>query len=264
MCADAPDVSGVNRAAEANAGISKDALAFYKQVYADSAPDRAAASARAGVVSDAQLDAMQNATWMARDAWRQNNEVYRPLEKGLVDEANNFDTLEKRDQAAGKAGADITLAAAGAKAAGERDLERKGVNPSDGAYGAGARASDISLALGKVDAMNKARDNVRTVGHAMKMDAASLGRGLPGQQATQASLALNAGNSSVGNAQVPLSIASQGAQLMGQGFGYGIQGNQSAGNLYGTAGQLQTSADAANSATMGGIGSAVGGIAIAI
>jgi hypothetical protein len=264
MCSSSPDTSGINAAAQANAKVAGDALAWYKQAYADSAPDRAAASKRAGEVSDAQMRAMGTATDIALKDQQYREQVFQPLERSLVSEANNYDTQDRRDQAAGKAAGDIELNAAGARASGERGLERMGVNPSDGNFAAMERASDIGLALGKSDAMNRARDQVRTVGHAMKMDAVSLGRGLPGQQATQASLALNAGNSAVGNAQVPLTIASQGASLMGQGFNTFISGNNSAGNLYGTAASAENAASAGDSAAMGGLGSAIGGIAIAV
>ena len=49
MCCSQPDTSGINRAAEANADIARDALAWYRQAYADQAPARAAGLLRAFV-----------------------------------------------------------------------------------------------------------------------------------------------------------------------------------------------------------------------
>lgn len=243
MCQDAPDTRLMQEAAMKNSDIAQQALDFYRQVYADQAPARAAATERANRVSDIQLDMMNDARWFAHDAFFYNKDTFRPLEKEMIEEARAYDTEERRDQAAGRAAGDIELAAAGARAAGARELRRIGVNPSDGAYGAMHGAADTSLALGKVDAMNKARDQVRTIGHAMKMDAVSLGRGLPAQQATQAGLALNSGNASVGNAQVPLAVANQGAALMGQGYGTAVNANNSSGNLYAQVAKMQGSED---------------------
>jgi hypothetical protein len=101
-------------------------------------------------------------------------------------------------------------------------------------------------------------------GHALKTDAAAALSGLPANAATQAGLALSSGNSSVGNAQIPLNVAMQGIGMMGQGFNTAIAGNNSAGNLYGQIGQIQNGTDSANASAMGGAGAAIGGIAMAI
>lgn len=264
MCSSAPDTSGINAAAKANADVAQEALRWYEGAYADQAPDRAAASARANAVSDAQLTAMRTATGIANKDQAYREGVFQPLERSIVNEAQNYDTLDRRDKAAGEAVGEVQQAEAAQRAISGRDLARMGVNPSDGAYGSMERAVDTSAALGSVQAANTARDKVRTVGQAMKFDAANLGRGIASSQATQASLALNAGNSSVANAGVPLTIAQQGIDQVGRGYGTFINANNSAGNLYGTIANIQNGTDSANAGVMGGVGSAIGGIAVAI
>ena len=96
----------------------------------------------------------------------------------------------------------------------------------------------MAEATAKAGAANKARTNVETQGYARTMDAANLGRGLASNQATSAGVALNAGNSAVSNAGMTLTQGNAAAAQMGQGFNTAIQGNQSAGNLYGMSGQL--------------------------
>lgn len=63
------------------------------------------------------------------------------------------------------------------------------------------------------------------------MDAAGLGRGLPGNQATSTGLALNAGNSAMGNAGAPLGLQMQMNQGYRAGVGTGLQGIQGSGQL---------------------------------
>jgi hypothetical protein len=101
----------------------------------------------------------------------------------------------------------------------------------------------LSEAAMKAGAANTARDKVELMGNAMKMDAASLGRGLAANQATSAGVALNAGNSAVGNAGTPLAQAQAATSMMGQGFNTAISGNNSAGSLYGTAANIQQQAN---------------------
>ncbi len=257
-CQDTPDTTGINKAAEANANVAQQALDWYKQQYNDQAPLRQQAIDTAQKVSDAQLAAMGTATSQAQKDQQYREQVFQPLEKGIVSDAEGYDTVDRENQAAGKAMADVTLAAAGARASGARDLTRSGVNPSDGAYGAMEREADLGTALGQVDAANRARTQVQTLGRAMKMDAASLGRGLPSSQATQASLALTAGNNATSNAAQPVNIAGSGTQMVGQGFNTAISGNNSAGNLYGTAANVQNQANQADNALWGGVGGAAG------
>jgi hypothetical protein len=258
MGSSSPDTSGMNQAAKDNAALGREQLDWYKQIYQEQAPTREAATQRALDISDAQLDAMKNATWNARDTQAYNQRVFRPLEEGIVNDAENYDTSAKQEQAAGKAGADVSLAAAGARASGARDLERAGLNPADGAYADMEHTADVGLALGQVDAMNKAREQVKTVGRAMRADAANMGRGLPSQQATQAGLAITAGNSSVGNAGVPLALSTQGANMVGTGYNGAINANNSAGNIYGQVAQIQNTAGQQNNGLYSAIGQGAG------
>jgi hypothetical protein len=59
MCSEAPDMSGANRAAEKQAELSGEQLAWAKELYAETAPDREAARTRAFALSDAMIGSMR-------------------------------------------------------------------------------------------------------------------------------------------------------------------------------------------------------------
>lgn len=251
QCSDSPDTSGMNRAAEANADIAKRALDWYEKAYADQAPAREKAVALSEKVADAQLRSMDTNTALAQDYADYNKSTFRPLERGIVTDAQNFNTEAERERLAGLALGDVKQSFANARESGIRDLTRRGVNPLDGSYRGTAERLALGESLAGADAATKSRQQSITLGRALKMDAASLGRGLPGNQATSASLALNAGNAAANTGQVPLQVANQGAQTMQQGFSTAMQGNNSAGNLYGQAAQIQSRE---NDGVIGGLG----------
>jgi hypothetical protein len=254
MAPDAPDNSGINDAAKANADIAKQSLDWYKARYADEAPQRQAAFDLATKVTNSQLGAMDTQTQLAKEANDYNNSTFRPLERSIVNDANSYDTEANREQLAGKAIGDVNENFANAREQGIRDLTRHGVNPNDGSYKGTAERLALGQALAGATAATKARGDALQLGRAMKMDAASLGRGLPSQQATNTSLAINAGNSAANNGQIPLQVQRQGDATMQQGFTTALNGNQSSGNLYGNAADLQMRSDAATSSGLSNLG----------
>lgn len=254
MCADAPNTDGLNAAAEANAALSKDVLDFYKQSYAEQAPQRQAAAQISMDVANQQLEASRQNTAISNDYWNYQKDTFRPLEQGIVADAQAYDTTARRDAAASEAVSDVGMQAELARQSQTRQQQRMGVNPSSGKAMALQSQMGLSEAAAKAGAANTARDKVELQGYARKMDAANLGRGLASSQATSAGVALNAGNSAVSNAGTPLTQANQATATMGQGFSTAIQGNNSAGSLYGQAAQLGNQ----DSGLMGALGGVAG------
>lgn len=253
---DAPNYDGMNRAAEANAAISKEAFDWYRQEYENTRAQREATQARANEISDAQLQAMQQQNEITQDYWDYQKNTFRPLEEKMVEESTNYNTAGRRQEAAAEATADVEMALAGQQQALQRNVARMGGSVSSSQ--ALALQSDAALAGAKMKAgaANAARKNIETVGYARMADAANLGRNLASNQATSASVALQQGNSSVANSSTANSTGMSGASLMGQGFSTALQGNQSAGNLYGQVANLQ-----AQSNNSSGVLGALGGIA---
>lgn len=254
MCSDAPDMSGANRAAEANADIGRESLAFYKQVYAEQAPERAKAAALNEQVSSAQLASMKQNDAISKDYWDYQKGTFRPMEEKIVADAQNYDTTARREDKAGQAVADVGMQVEVARQVNNRQMQRAGVNPNSGKMIAMNNQMALGEAAAKAGAANKAREAVEVQGYARKMDAANLGRNLASNQATSAGVALNAGNSAVTNAGVTMTQASQAASMMGQGFSQATSANNSAGQLYSTAAQAQGK----DSGLMGALGSVAG------
>lgn len=231
-CSDAPAPDpNIGKAAIANMELSKEFLAFVKQIYAESAPDRATASAKANQVTDAQLRLMDQQEALTQDRINYEKDTFRPLEKQLVADANAYDTPERRAAEAGKAmqtvGTQFDVARQGMR----RQASASGIDPSSGNFIANLGTMGVREAATKAASGTAATNLVETTGRAMKADAAALGRGLPSAQATTAGLALTAGNSAANTAQIPANIAAQGTAMMNQGYGTAMQGNASAGNL---------------------------------
>ena len=253
MGGDAPDYSGMNKAAEANAAISKEALDWYKQMYAEQAPMREQAAQRALEVSDAQLASMRQNDDISQDYWDYQKNTFRPLEEKVVADAQDYDTEARREQKAGEAVADVEAQLAGQMAQQQRGMTRMGVNPTSGAFQQNGNAMSLAAASAKAGAAGQARNQVELQGYARKMDAANLGRNLASSQATSAGVALNAGNSAAQTGQMPMTQAQSAASQMGQGFNTAIQGNQSAANIYGQVAQNQTAANNASGSALGSL-----------
>lgn len=256
-CSDAPDTSGMNRAAESNAAVAQQALDWYTAEYARTQPARDAAEARAAQVSDAQLAQSKLASDQAADQANYAKDVFRPLEQRLVSEAGNYDTQERRDAAAGAAAADVTQAYKGAAEKTARSMARYGVDPSSGAGASAIEAAGLDEARAKAGAMTAATRNVEQQGYARMMDAAGLGRNVVSNQATYLTASQNAGNSSVANQTQALNAQASGAGLMQSGFSTAVQGNQSAGSLYGQAANVQQNASNGTMQGLVGIGSLI-------
>lgn len=257
-CSEPADTSGMNRAAEANAEIAQQALDWYRQAYAEQAPARAAAEQRAGQVADAQVAAMNTATAQAQELDAYNKATFRPLEQRIVADAQAFDTPARRMQAAAAAAADVDQAAAATRQANEMALARSGIAPGS------ARALQVqednagAIVKARAGAMTTAVRNVEQQGYARTMDAAALGKGIAGNQATQQQIATQAGGAGVQAGNAALGAAQSGNATMQQGFQTGISGNSAAGNLYGQAAQIQQSGNNALIGQLGQLGQAAG------
>ena len=237
--------------------MSKEQLAWAKSIYADTAPDRAAASARTAQVSDVQLEAMRKQTALTDDYAAYNKNTFRPLEQQMVAEATAYDTPERRAAASAEAMAGVEQQISSQCDAGARVLERSGVMPGSGKSLALQGGLDIGAAKLKAGASRVAAQQVETLGAARRADAVSLGRGLAANQATSAGVALNQGNSSSAQLASVGGIQAQGNAIMTSGYAGAQNGMAGAAATYGNITNAELKAGD-NSAIWGAIGS-VGG-----
>lgn len=262
MCSEAPDMSGANQAAVMQANLSKEQLDWVKQIYAETAPDRAATASRAAQVSDAQLASMQQQDSLTRDYNQYQTTTFRPIEQKIAAAAQGFDTPERRETEAAQAMADVGTQADIARSTGLRELAARGVDPSSGSTAVALGRTGITQAAVQAAAGNTARKTVETVGAARLADAANLGRNIASAQGTTASLALNAGNSAIAASRSGLDATTSGVPMVQQGYAGAQQGLSGAANTYLGIAKVQAGDGGAGAAA--GIGSAVGGIAMAI
>jgi hypothetical protein len=246
-----------NMTAMMQAQLSQEQLAWAKQIYAQEAPDRAAAQEIANRTSAAGLDQMRLQTQVQQQAWDDYNKTYRPLEQSLVSEAQNYDTPERRAVEAAAASSDVERGVAAQRAATAREMERAGVNPASGKVVAMQGSMDLGAAKAKAGAANQASKAVETIGYARKMDAANLGRNIASSQGTSAALGLQAGAAANAASAAGLAAGQSGQANMNAAYGGAQQGLSGAGQQYANIAGQQNAAAARNS---NNIAQGVGGV----
>jgi hypothetical protein len=239
---------------------AKEYLDFQKQQYADMKP-------LADAISQAQLDTMKQQMTIADSNEKRASEysdyekaTYRPLEKQIVEDANNFDTEAKREELARKGIADVSMAYEAQRKQALDTLSRYGINPNSNRFAAINASLSQGEAADQAGAATNARTNAEQLGYARKLDAASLGRNLASNASTAYGIATSAGSSSVGAGTSALNTAQAPGAALGSAYGsYSNQmGNASnsyygAGNLYGQGYKIAAQQQATNDAALAGL-----------
>lgn len=259
QCSDAPDTSGMNAAAKANAELGNKAFDWYSAEYERTRPDRERAAAEASQVTQAQLAAMNQQNELAKDYADYNRGTFRPLEQRIVADSQTFDTPERRQAASDAAVADVNQAVAQQREARMADLASYGIAPDTARSQSMAASGEINASKAVASAAKAARDKVEATGWARMADAANLGRNLASSQATAIQTGTNAGNSALNATNAGLNATYSGSNLMNTGFQTAMNGNQSAGNLYGQVAQLNSGGSNLG-ASMAGVGGLMQGV----
>lgn len=232
-----PDYSGLER-------VAQQQLEFAKEQYGEMKPF---VTRLATTMADAQQEQMKQ----ARDYYDYQTQTFRPLERGLVQQAQEFDTEGMRQQLAARAMADAAQAFQNTQGITTRELARRGVRPDSGNALAMMNQNALGLASMQAGGATAARQQAEQLGYARKLDAAGLGRGLAG-----ASTAAYGGATAAGQ--------TAGNTMMSAGNQY-MQGMQQGAGTLGTILNSQTSAyNAAMSQSdpiMGLIGTGIGAYA---
>lgn len=216
-----PLANASKEAAAIMAGLGREQLDFARQQYNEVSPITRE-------VAGLQMDAQRQQLGQGQDYYNYLRDTYRPLERSIVADAENFNTAAYRDQLASQAAADVGLAFGRTRAMNERAMASMGVNPNSGRFAGVNNASVLSQAAARAGIMTNARNQAEQMGYARKLDAAGLGRNLSG-----ASLAAYGGATSSGTAAgANLQSAGQnyignmavGAGTIGQGQQMNLQG----------------------------------------
>ena len=183
----APDYSGMEK-------VAREQLRFSQQQYADMKPVVAQ-------IADQQIAAQDQQMTQAADYYQYQQDTFRPLEQGLVADAENFDTEAYRQSQAGEASAAAARAFGTARGSNARFQAARGVNPNSGAARGAGLQTQLQESAMRASAMTGARNQAQQLGYARKLDAAGLGRGLAGASTAAYSGASNAGSQASGVAQ---------------------------------------------------------------
>jgi hypothetical protein len=207
-------------------------------------------------VLDIQLPAMREQFEQAQSDRERYETLFRPMEDAFVQEAQEYDTPERRAEAQARAVADVSTQFDAQRQNALQRLERYGVDPSqtrNAALDVGVRTAQAAASAG---AAGGARRQVEDTGRALRSDAINLGRGALSNAAGFYGASVGAGGaaqqgalqttqtgaaartSGLGHGQLAMQGYGQGANIMTQGYGnqmagWNAQQQQTAGMLQG-------------------------------
>ena len=170
-----------------------------------------------------QMAAQEQQMAQAQDYYDYQQKTFRPLEQGLVAQAQQYNTEGNRAQLAAQASADAANAFQAAQGVTSRQMARQGINASSGAALMMRNQNALNLAGMTAGAATNARRQAEQTGFARSLDVTGLGRGLAG-----ASLGAYQGANASGTAGLASSMAAgnQYGSAFGQGAGYMMGGAQ--------------------------------------
>ncbi len=231
-----PMAAASREAAQVMGGLGREQLAFARQQYADLAPVMRGIAQSQQAAQDQQMQ-------QAQDYYQYMQSTYRPVERQLVNQAQNFNTEAYREQLASQAAADAGRAFAQTQAASNRAMAGMGVNPNSGRFAQMNTQSNLGLAAQRSAAMTGTRQQAQQMGYARMLDAAGLGRGLSGASTAAYQGAVGAGTSAGGMYMAPGNQFMSGMGAAGNTFnqGYGLQ-LQGLNSILGSQTQLYNSA----------------------
>jgi hypothetical protein len=192
--------------------LGREQLEFAKQQYAEMKP-------LAQGIANQQMAAQQQQMQQAKDYYDYNVSTFRPLEQGLVADAQNFNTEAYRSQMAQKAAADVQQAFQSAQGQSSREMARRGINPNSGAAISNMNANALRLASASAGAQTDARSKAEQMGYARRLEVTGLGRGLAGAANAAYAGATGAGTAGINTSMAPGSQAMQGMAQAGSTYG---------------------------------------------
>lgn len=177
-------------------------------------------------VVDQQLGLMKQQQVQGDDYFDYMQKTFRPLEQGMVKQAADESSVARQEEEANRAAADQRVGQTQQTNALVQQGLRYGWSPEKVAAAVAAQGGANASAV--AGAMTNARSNQRNIGWARSMDAAGLGRNLPGASQGAYGLSINSGNAAVANAQQPgnslMTGMAQGAGMQQAGQAQRVQG----------------------------------------
>jgi len=256
--APSPDPA-IGAAAKLNAETAKEALDFYKGIYAsDIAPRAAADQALRTKLIDASVANMERQSQMAEEQYGFWKDTYKPLEQQSAKDAMDYDSAENIQRRSGIAAANVNQQFSNAAGQSARLLSRYGINPNSSAFARENAKLTNNQALASAGAQTGAAFDTMDRAIALRAGATQTGRGLNNTALGAFAGSTNAANSAGNISSQGMGVVAQGAGVMGQGFNTAIAGNTAAGNLYLGQYDAQMKGYMADQAAIGGLFQGVG------
>lgn len=212
-------------------------------------------------VVDTLLEQQTKTQAQADEYYQRYKDVYEPAQDQYLQDAKDYDTPARRDQAVGAAQAGVAQNFEAARNAATQQLESFGVDPTSTRYAALDIGTRTAEAAAKAAAGTQAGLNTEATGLALRANAINMGNGLPGQATASYGTSAGSGTGAVGSGN---STFATGASAMGNPTSYFGGGNQAVGTWGNTLNQgyaNELSAWKANQSASSGIGSLLGGVA---
>lgn len=253
-----PDTSGINQAAVQNAQISAEQLAFAREQAKIAEARQAAFDPQFKALIDQAMQSQQTQDQRSAEQWQQYLDIGLPAERRLAETAANYDTPERRAEAAAAASAAVAQQGNAQRSEQARALGRAGISLSSGRALTLDNASRLQESKAQVGAAQAARDKVEAMGMSLTDNVAKMGRGMTSTGLQAAQLALGAGSTAGGTLGQQQSTYGASLAPAMQGYGGAVSANSSAGNLFGNAAQIANQGSASGLQGLMGLGQLAG------
>lgn len=258
MCVDAPDTSGMNQAAVQNAQIGAEQLQLARDQLAEAKARQAKFDPQFQAILDQALQSQKTSDQRSADQWQQYLNIGLPAENRLAETAANYDTPQRRAEAAAAAGAAVQEQGDAQRAQQSRALGRAGVSLSSGRALTLDNASRLQQSKAMVGAQQAARDKVEATGMSLTDNVAKFGRGLTSTGLQAAQLALGAGGQASGTLGQNQATYNASLAPAMQAYGGASNAYTSSGNMYGQIAGIQAQNNASTMSGLAGLGSLAG------
>jgi len=250
------------RSAQLQYDLGKETLDFQKDYYNNTLkPMQERDLALRERVSNAALETMGKQQAFADEQNQYYKDTFQPVEKRMVEEANNYDSNDNVQRRMGIAAAAQNQQFSNAQQQSARSLSRYGINPNSSAFATTNAALTNAQALGSAGAQTGAAFDTQDKAIALRAGAANFGRNMPNTAASYYS----GGNQSAG---VVSNTSAQGIASAGQAVSPMLTGTEVASRAIGSSGNILNDTFRNNMAMynsqmqgIGGLFSGIGNIA---
>lgn len=232
---------------DANA-LNRDKFEFDKKTYEeDVRPAQQKAQDLANRTGEEALASSQQQRKFAADQQQYYTDTFQPVEKKMVDEANNYDSQENVDRRSGIAAANVNQQMSNARGQSARLAGRYGLGSTSfsGPIGASERAE----ALGTAGAQTGAAFDTMDKGIALRAGAANFGRNMPNTAAQFGQLGNQSGGLGLTSGAAGLNSALAGGGFMNNAYQTNVANTLGIGGAL--SGAYQNSANAWGNAAAG-------------